>query len=83
MQVRTVRPHQNAFGGSYSKAKGDTYDHPAPSALIKQGLVEEVRPQRAAPSAAKPVREKTARKVAGNVTAAPSPTSPPASESQA
>lgn len=41
MKVRSVRPHDNAYGESYAKPKGTVYEHPAPEQLIADGVVEE------------------------------------------
>lgn len=45
MKVRTLRAHDNEFGGKYHKAKGSEYeinDDPLAGQMITDGLIEEV-----------------------------------------
>lgn len=42
MQVKTLRPHDNAHGDKYQKAVGDEYEHPSPAVLINDKIVAPV-----------------------------------------
>lgn len=42
MLVKTLRAHSNGYGKPYKKEAGAEYDHPNPSVLIGQKIVEEV-----------------------------------------
>lgn len=48
MKVRTLRPHSNRHGDSFTKKKGDVYDHGDPASDIGFGhveiLTEDVKP---------------------------------------
>lgn len=60
MQVRTLREHSNAYGSSYGKAVGDTYDHPSPEVLIGRGILAEVKGPKSADTAPAPAKPKAA-----------------------
>lgn len=57
MKVKTLIPHANGYGATFSKAVGDAYEIPDLNAgpLIAAGLVAEVnaRPRRPAPRRSK------------------------------
>ena len=40
VKVKALRPHQNAYGDKFQKAKDDTYLHPRPAGDIAGGVVE-------------------------------------------
>jgi hypothetical protein len=48
MKVKTLRPHDNAYGDKYQKEVGDEYDHPSPGVLITDKVVEAVSEKKVA-----------------------------------
>lgn len=47
MKIRTLRRHDNAYGGVYTKNPGRLYEHPAPRVLFLSGLAEDAVKQKA------------------------------------
>ena len=83
MRVRTLRPHDNAYGDKFHKVVGKTYDHPDPTALIANKTVEKYTPPKREASPKRPATAKRSggsrRKPAGATksTAPPAPIAPP------
>lgn len=40
MEIKTLRPHCNAYGDTFQKKKGDVYTHPFPVDLLATGIAE-------------------------------------------